>query len=276
MAKLVDLLKNVYFQTRDGELKLVASNLAFSSSLALIPFLTVVLATFQYFTNLESLYPQVESFLLSHFHTAIGTDATKWIRILLRNIQKQSLGFAGIFFLTLASFRLIFQLDSAIHRVWAIKNQRPFVKRFFAYWISMFLVPLLLAIYVGLGSSTYFNGLHAVIPVSVSNALVLFGVLLMIFKYVPNHAVPWVYAFWGALFSGVGILLIQKIFKLLAKQVFTYSKIYGSLASLPLVMIWLLFIWYVFLAGVALTASLTKNQLQPLDSAEEEGKQPSF
>ena len=143
---MIDVLKNVYYQTRDGELKLVASTLAFSSSLALIPFLTVVLATFQYFTNLESLYPQVEAFLLSHFHDAIGTDATKWIRILLRNIQKQSLGLAGVIFLTLASFRLIIQLDAAIHRVWAIRNQRPFIRRFFAYWAFMFLVPLLLAV----------------------------------------------------------------------------------------------------------------------------------
>lgn len=266
----------MYNQTRDGELKLVASNLAFSSSLALIPFLAVVLATLQYFTNLEALYPQVESFLLSHFRDAIGTDAARWIRVLLRNIQKQSLGVAGVIFLVLASYRLISQLDAAIHRVWAIRNQRPFMRRFFSYWAFMLFFPILLAVYVGLGSSSYFNGLQAIIPVAVTNSLVLFGTLLLTFKFVPNYKVPWLYAASGSLLSGIGILMIQKIFKLTAMQVFTYSKIYGSLASLPLVMIWLLFIWYAFLAGVALTAALSKNQLKPLGYAEEEGNPHNF
>lgn len=229
--------------------------------MALIPFLAVVLATFQYFSNLESLYPMVEKFLLSHFREAVGSEATKWIRILLRNIQNQSLGLTGTIFLLLTSLKLLHEMDYAIHRVWAISNSRPLYKRIFFYWLMIFLIPMGLALYTGLNSLVETKAVQRLTPEWFTNGILLFGILYLIGKYVPAVKVRSLSALWGAIFSGIGMLITQKVFKLLAASLFTHNKIYGSLVSLPLLLLWILTLWYVFLGGIAFTASLERKKL---------------
>lgn len=248
-------------QMRDGELRLVATSLSFTTALAMIPFLAVVLATFQSIGNLEALYPKVESLLLSNFKVAAGPEATKWIRIILRNIQGQSLGITGAAFLFIASLRLFHGMEMAVHRVWNIPNSRPLYKRIFVYWLLILLIPLGLAIYVGLGSMSQFQMATRLVPAAIADSLLLFGGLFIVNKYVPQHRVAFVPALVGSLISGGGLWLVQKVFKVVGYQVFAYNKIYGSLAALPLILLWILAIWNVILAGVAITASLQKRRI---------------
>ena len=51
----------------------------------------------------------------------------------------------------------------------------------------------------------------------------------------------------------------QTGFRLYTAKVLTYSKIYGSLGAVPLLLIWIYIIWLIVLGGAALTASLQKR-----------------
>ena len=255
------VLTDTIQQMRDGEMQLVAASLSFSTALGLIPFLAVVLATFQLVGGLEAFYPKVEGLLLSYMREAAGSDASKFIRIFLKNVSVSKLGTTGAIFLLLTSIRMLHDMEVGINRVWNHGNSRPFYKRFLYQWVWILLIPVGLAVYVGFTSLEQFKFVRAVIPPFLTNALVLVGLVYTIYKLVPAVPVRKTAAFISALISSLALYGVHKGFALVAVKFFTYNKIYGSFAALPLLLLWILSLWYVFLAGVALCASLQKRRI---------------
>lgn len=248
-------------QMRAGEIQLVAASLSFSTVIALVPFIAVVLATFQSIGGLEALYPKVEALLLKNMREAAGSDATKFIRIFLRNISAGKLGTTGAILLFITSLRLLHDMEVGINRVWNRPNTRPFYKRLIYQWGLILAIPVFLAIYVGFTSLEEFQFVHRVLPAGASNSLVLVGSLFLIYKFVPDVSVHSRAAFLSSLVTSLALFCVHKTYSALAVGFFSYNKIYGSFAALPLLLFWILTIWYVILAGVALCASLQRRHI---------------
>jgi len=246
---------------RDGEMQLVAASLAFSTAIGLVPFLAVVMATFQSIGGLEAFYPKVEGLLLYTVREAAGSEVTKFIRIFLRNISAGKLGTMGAVFLVITSIRLFHDMEVGIHRVWNQRNTRPFYKRLIYQWFWILFIPILLAVYVGFTSLEQFKFVRGVVPAPASNAFVLVACLYMIYKMVPDFVVSKKAAFISAAIAAMGMYGVHKFYALIAVKFFNYNKIYGSFAALPLLLLWILSLWYVILAGVALCASLQKRHV---------------
>jgi membrane protein len=49
-------------------------------------------------------------------------------------------------------------------------------------------------------------------------------------------------------------------YQLYTSRVLTYSKIYGSLGAIPLLLLWIYIAWIVVLGGAAFTAALQKSE----------------
>lgn len=261
LKTLGEVLKDTLQQMRDGEIQLVAASLAFSTAIALVPFIAVVLATFQSIGGLEAFYPQVESLLLRNIREAAGSDVTKFIRIFLKNISAGKLGTTGAVLLFITSIRMLLDMEVGIHRVWNQRNTRPFYKRVIYQWGLILLIPVLLAVYVGFQSLEQFQFVHRVVPAFVSNSIVLVGSLFLIYKLVPTVYVKKSAAFISAVVAALVLYGVHKSYAALALKFFAYNKIYGSFAALPILLFWILTIWYVILAGVALCASLQKRHV---------------
>lgn len=261
---LVEILRGVVQQMRDGELALVASSLAFSTAMALVPFLAVVLATFQSIGGLEALYPKVETLLLRNLTEAVGSDVTKFIRIFIKNINAGKLGTTGAVFLFITSIRLLHDMEVGVNRVWNQRTTRSFYKRLMYQWGLMLAIPILLAVYFGFLSMEQLKFVRSYIPASASNSLLLVGILYFTYKVVPDAIVRTRYAFWSAILSAGVLYVAHKAYSLLAVKFFSYNKIYGSFAAIPLLLIWILTMWYIILGGVALSAALQKR-LEEMD-----------
>jgi membrane protein len=255
------VFKDTLQQMRDGEMQLVAASLAFSTAIGLVPFLAVVMATFQSIGGLEALYPKVEGLLLYTLREAAGPDATKFIRIFLRNISAGRLGTMGAVFLVITSVRLFHDMEVGIHRVWNQRNTRPYYKRLIYQWFWILFIPILLAVYVGFTSLEQFKFVSALIPAPLSNAFVLIGCLFLVYKMVPDFSVSTKAALISAAIAAIGMYGVHKFWALLAINFFNYNKIYGSFAALPILLLWILSLWYVILMGVALCASLQKRHV---------------
>lgn len=258
---LKSVIKDTLQQMRDGELQLVAASLAFSTIIALVPFIAVVLATFQSIGGLEILYPKVEAFLLRNLREAAGSETTKFIRIFLKNINAGKVGTTGAIFLFLTSVRLLHDMEVGINRVWNRRTTRPFYKRLIYQWALILAIPVFLAIYVGFISLQQFEYVQRLIPVAVTNSFVMVGSLFLIYKMVPDLKVNSRAAFVSCLVASLALFVVHKTYSILALKVFNYNKIYGSFAAIPLLLLWTLTIWYVILGGVALCASLQKRHV---------------
>ena len=228
------VIKDTIQQMRDGEIQLVAASLSFSTAIALVPFIAVVLATFQSIGGLEALYPKVEALLLKNMREAAGSDVSKFIRIFLKNINAGKLGTTGAVFLFITSLRLLHDMEVGINRVWNIPNTRPFYQRLIYHWAFILAIPVGLAIYVGFTSLEQFQFVHRVLPEGLTNGMLLIGSLFFTYKMVPNFVVNTKAAFLSALTTSLVLFVVHKSYSNLALQFFNYNKIDGSFAALPL------------------------------------------
>ena len=79
----------------------------------------------------------------------------------------------------------------------------------------------------------------------------------------PNRRVPWRHAFAGALPAALAFEAAKHGFAVYVKNVPTYEIVYGTLAALPVFLIWIYVCWLIVLSGAAITATLTLDADAP-------------
>jgi membrane protein len=91
--------------------------------------------------------------------------------------------------------------------------------------------------------------------------LLSLGGILLLYKVVPNVYVRWQHALIGATLSALLFEIAKEGFGYYIAHFGTYKSIYGALAGIPIMMIWLYLSWLVVLLGAELTATLGEWQL---------------
>lgn len=255
----MSFIKKFWYNLAHEDFGMTAAALSFTTVLALVPFIAVTLAALNIFESLDALVPKVEVFLLQNLQGTAGTEGLALLRKVIQRIQDGKIGTLGAIFLVLTATRMMFELDRAVHRIWRIKNSRSFLNRLFIYWFVLLIFPFGLALWVSIfGTKTIAQSLAQILPFG-SGFLIIFLLLLLIIKGIPSIRVNWLSALIGTGFSCLALYSLQKTFKIISVQVFSYGKIYGSLASIPASLIWILLIWVSILIGVSISASLQKS-----------------
>lgn len=252
---MIKFIRRIHQQSKDGELHLVASALAYSTVLSLIPFMAVCLAILQKLGGLDAFYPKVELWVLSNFSETAGQEGIKLIKIALNRMISGKLGLLGAVFLVVTSTRLISDMDTGINRVWNIKHGRGLVQRMFFYWVLILAFPFGLASYVAVNSTKEYLSLSQQVGHQFFQVLLLSSALFVVYKIVPAVKVKIRSALVGALVGGMVTILVHKSFLWLSIKVFNYGKFYGGIAALPMILLWVLLIWYGILLGAVVSAS---------------------
>lgn len=251
------MIINFFKKLKEHELRLVAGALAFSTVLALIPFLALTITFFKSFGGLEFLVPKIQGLFFRYFREAFGLEILGYIKLTLAKIKPAQLGPAAALFLIFTSFRLLQDMEYGINRMWQ-KTPSPLYRRMLMAWVFMVIIPVLLAAYAVLRSLETFQPLFKSYR-SLSDGVLLILGLFSIYKILPVPKVKTQKALIGALLSGAALFILQKSFTYIFKTFFVINKIYGSLAALPLFLIYVLFIWYIVLIGAAFVASLHRS-----------------
>ncbi len=77
-----------------------------------------------------------------------------------------------------------------------------------------------------------------------------------LYRYVPNTRVRWSHALVGGLFVAIGLELAKKLLSWYLSTVPTYSVVYGTFASVPILLVWIYLAWVIVLLGAVVTAYL--------------------
>jgi membrane protein len=77
-----------------------------------------------------------------------------------------------------------------------------------------------------------------------------------LYRYVPNTRVRWSHALVGGFFVAVGLELAKKLLTWYLSSVPTYSLVYGTFASVPILLVWIYLAWVIVLLGAVVTAYL--------------------
>lgn len=253
------LIVDLWNQLRDSEIQLVASSLSYSTALSIIPFLVVSLTTFQAIGGLDELYPKVEAMILFYLKETNGVEVAQFVKKAITKTQLNTVGLAGVMLLVLTSMKLLHDMEAAINRVWGTRKSRPLFQRIFGYWIFMITFPTALAAYAGVRSIAVVKPIARKIPQEFFDFGIVLAGLFIIYKFVPVHRVRTRAAFLSATLASLMVVTAADSFRALALGFFNYSKIYGSLAAIPLALLWILVMWYIVLLGVAICASTHRD-----------------
>jgi membrane protein len=246
---------------RQGDIRLVAQGLCFSSLVAMVPFLAVSLAVFKLLGAFDYYYPKVESILLQNLTSAAGESASSILRSSIHRVQAGKLGGIGGLVLIFYSFQLMQDMDDGIHRLWNLKGRRPLLKKILFYFLFIVVMPLFLSVYVALLSFRQGIPYMRDFPVGIFNSAVLMLFVYFLYKYVPTTKVQSKSALVSTLLVSSVLYGLKESFAYVVKTFFSYDRMYGSVAALAAFLLWIQALWWILLAGAALTASLDRRQL---------------
>jgi membrane protein len=261
LFRLKTTIQQTYQQIHTSDVSTLAGSLAFSTAVSLVPLLAVSLGVFTYFGGLDSLLHKIQPFILQNLVDASGAELSKTIRRAIERVHSRTLGLGGALGLMVASTKIFYDMEKAVHRVWGLANDRRLWRQFLIYWLLMFLGPLALAIVLGvLGSKDL--GLIGPLPRAIVLVSFEFIALVSIYKFVPSIPVSWMSSLASGSLATLALAIAQSFYSTIMKTVFNTNKIYGSLASVPLFLIWILILWWICLTGVAFCSVLEKRRIQ--------------
>ena len=248
---------------REDRMGLTASSLTFTTTIALVPFFTVVLAIFTAFPMFAKIQDALQGWLVQ---SLIPDHIARQVLGYLTQFSRQAnkLGVAGLAALLVTAIALILTIDRTLNSIWRVKKARPFAQRVLVYWAALTLGPLLLAASLAVTSfvASTSSGLVLSLPFSLRFLLDAFqfvlhaGGVAVLYRYIPYAYVRWSHAWAGALFVAAGIEVAKKLLSLYLVKVPTYSMIYGAFATLPILLIWIYVAWVIVLMGAVIAAYL--------------------
>jgi len=248
---------------REDRLGLTASSLTFTTTIALVPLVTVLLAVFTAFPMFAKFQGVLQQWLIQ---SLIPDNIARQVLGYLTQFagKASKLGGVGFAVLLITAQALILTIDRTLNTIWRVRKPRPLGQRVLVYWAVMTLGPILLALSLSLTSYALSasKGLVGGLPGGVGLLLdslqfVLLALgLAALYRYVPNTRVRWAHAWAGGLFVSVGFEAAKKLLVIYLGNVPTYSVLYGAFATLPIMLIWIYVGWVIVLLGAVIAAYL--------------------
>jgi len=241
-----------------------SSALAFTTLMALVPFVAVVLSVAGAVPYLDLLLNRLDLLIQGALlpHGAAGTIASNIGRF---SHKAQELTFAGIAILSITAFLLMNTIERALNHLWQVPP-RPLLARFRLYAFAMAVWPFALgavaaaisfAVTTSLGLFDDSVGFRRLLLKGVSIAML--GLFFTVLYYaVPNVEVPRRAALVGGLFATLAFSAMQKVFELYLASSAMLKSVYGAFAAFPVFLVWLHLSWAVVLFGGLIAATLSR------------------
>ena len=175
-----------------------------------------------------------------------------------------TLGFVGTVAILALVASFLAHLETSMNTIWEVKKGRSVWKRAGNYLAVLILLPIAMnlgfAAMAVLQSSTLMAKLEDLLPspwmvaflLKMFPALVVAGAFAALYQFLPNTNVSFLYSISGGFLAGISWLLVLSLYINLQLGVARYNAIYGSFATVPLVLLWIYMGWVIFLIGAEL------------------------
>lgn len=246
---------------REDHLGVTAGSLTFTTTIALVPLFTVMLALFSAFPVFARFRKVLEQQVLA----GLVPDAiAKPVMLSLTKFagKASQMGGLGLVLLGLTAMALMLTIDHTLNSIWRVRTVRPIAQRVLVYWAALTLGPLLVG--ASLSVTSYVlsasRGLVDELPGGVGLMLSVVVFVLQtagfaaLYRFVPNTFVRSEHAWGGAVFASTGLELAQKGLALYLGKVPVYATIYGAFAAVPIFLVWIYLSWLIVLMGAVITA----------------------
>ena len=236
--------------------------LSYVTLLSMVPLLAVVFSFFSIFPVFEKLKEEVEEFVFRNFVPALGDVVQEQILSFVENATRMTP--LGLLVLLIVAVLLLSSIDHTLNQIWHVRKNRGLIVSYSIYLVVLITSPFLLG--TSLAATSYLVSLSGI---EEGSALFLIRLLLsslpflgsflfflLLYIIVPHTKVHFWSAVSGALIATLLFEISKSAFALYFIHFPVYQVIYGALAVIPLLFIWVFISWVVVLVGAQIAASL--------------------
>lgn len=250
-----------------------AAALSYTTVLSLVPFLALAFALLKGFGVPNKLAP-----LILKKVAAGSEELVTGILTYINNTNMKSLGAIGLVTLLYTVIRLISEIEEAFNAIWGISEARSWSRKFSDYLSVVVSGPLLLVAATSITTSLQSQALvQALFDSSYLGELLLFcfrllpylsiwAALTFLYLFLPNTKVQFSSALFGGIIAGTLWQVAQWGYIHLQIYMSSYNAIYGTMAVLPVFMIWIQTSWIIVLLGVELVYAHQHRNLVPVEN----------
>ncbi len=236
-----------------------AAGLSFQSVLSVVPALALAMAAFR-FTGAMEVESSLVRFLSSEFLPLSPEEISEKLLSLSGNITFESMGVVGLIVTLAIAFVTFNSLEQSINHIWRVEKRRSLSRRvvtfYFTVTIGSALVGLSLYQAAQFGLTEGWSG-------ALLSVLIAFGAMFLANYFLPATKVRVSAALVGAAVTTIASEIAKIGF---AAYVGTYAMdkytgIYGQLAVVPLILVWIYWSWLMLLLGVEVSHSVQNLRL---------------
>ncbi len=241
-----------------------ASALTFYSILSFVPFVALALGIAKGFGLSKVLEDQIRE--QSFTNPQIMDFVVEFANQALENTKGGLITGLGIVILLWSVIKVLGNTELAMNRIWEVKKGRSLTKKFTDYLSIMFIAPILVILIGSINvfltsnlqtiameegflkyASSFIISLLNLIPF-----ILVWVLFIFLYMYMPATPVRFKYAVLAGIIAGTVYQVMQWFYIRFQIGVSSYNAIYGSLAALPLLLVWLQLSWCIVLWGAEL------------------------
>lgn len=260
LIKIINLSVRSFF---DRDLLTQAYSLTYCTLLATVPVLAMIFAVANGFGFQNILRTQFFHYFPAQKEAL--EEALKFVDNYLNQTTEGVFVGVGIVVMIYTLVCLVWNVEDAFNLIWGVKDGRSIWRKVTDYTAIFLILPLLMICASGINilmSSTLQEALpFKFLSPLMSGALDLLSFALTwlffvgAYMLIPNTKVPAGNAMRAALLTSIGFMILQWLFVSGTVYVSRYNAIYGSFAFLPLLLVWLQFVWTIVLSGAVICYS---------------------
>lgn len=255
-------LKYLSIRTKDAMILRVAASLSYTTLIAVVPLIAIALSIFAAFPVFENVRAQVQDSLIQYFVPDIEQNIQNYIMQFVNASSK--LTTIGVLGIAITAILLLSTIENSFNFIFKVKKHRRLATKITLYWTIITLCPLLVGTALSLKgyliTLKYFHPEHFLgynfFVTFVAPNLITFVFLCLSYVIVPNKKIRVSSAFSGACVTLILTLLLRSGFGYFLALNVTYKTLYGALATVPILLIWMYSWWTIVLFGAIVTATI--------------------
>jgi membrane protein len=232
-----------------------AAALAYTTLLALVPLISVIVSVVALFPIFNQFVILAHDYIFSNF---IPTSS-QIIQTNLENFVQHTikLPLIGVLVLLFAAFMLIITVEHTFNEIWNAPKHQSKWSTFILYWLILLLSPVFIGLSVFI--STYIfslswlvsaqSSLHSFRFLSILPLIINTIIFSLLYTVLPHSPVRLRDGLIGGFLAAVLFEFAKIGFAFFIKQFNSYELIYGTLATVPIFLIWIYISWLIILYG---------------------------